>query len=98
MDKETFLTRITEIGSCEDDVRRRELLADLQNESSSIFDRNSELEASNNKLTEDNESLRSANMKLFLQIGDHHTPTPEPEEQKSKREFKDLFNEKGMLI
>lgn len=98
MDKETFLTRITEIGTCEDDVRRRELLSDLQNESTSIFDRNSELEGNNQKLTKDNEKLREANMKLFLQIGDHKTPEADVEEPKTKREFKDLFNEKGMLI
>lgn len=98
MDKETFLSRITEIGTCEDDVRRRELLSDLQNESTSVFDRNIELEGMNKKLNDDNESLRSANMKLFLQIGDHKTPEEDHEEPKNKREFKDLFNEKGMLI
>ena len=98
MDKETFLSKITEIGTCEDDVRRRELLADLQNESTSLFDRNSELEASNKQYSDDNEKLRSANMKLFLQIGDHETPEYEPKEEPKKLEFKDLFNEKGMLI
>lgn len=98
MDKETFLSRITEIGTCEDDVRRRELLAELQNESTSLFDRNSELEASNRQFSDDNEKLRSANMKLFLQVGDHKTPEYEPKEEQKKREFKDLFNEKGMLI
>lgn len=96
MDKVTFQTRISEIGTCEDDAQRRELLSQLQEEVNGDYDRMTELETTNSQLTSDNESLRSANMKLFLRIGDHKAPDKDSEEDgKEKREFKNLFNEKG---
>lgn len=97
MDKEQLIKTITDIGTCEDDVQRRELLATLQEEVVKDYDIMSDLTAKNTQLSNDNESLRSANMKLFLRVGDHSQKnlddgaTPPP----PKREFKDLFNEKG---
>ena len=97
MDKVTFQSKISEIGTCEDEATRRELLTQLQEEVNGDYDRLSELENTNSQLTSDNESLRSANMKLFLRVGDHKAPEKDPliEDKNEKREFKNLFNEKG---
>ena len=96
MDKVTFQRRISEIGTCEDEATRREMLTQLQEEVNGDYDRLDNLEATNTQLTADNESLRSANMKLFLRIGDHKAPEEDTlEDKKEKREFKNLFNEKG---
>jgi len=97
MDKTEFNNKITAIGSCEDDTQRRELLAQLLEEGSSDYDRLTELETSVDTLKQDNEDLRSANMKLFLRVGDSKKPTKDEtdDEPPVKREFKNLFNEKG---
>lgn len=95
MDKTTLISKITEIGTCEDEATRRELLTQLQEEAGSDYDRLAQLETDNTNLTNDNESLRSANMKLFLRVGESRTPEDEIDPPKTKREFKDLFNEKG---
>ena len=96
MDKEQFNTLIKEIGTCEDDSQRRGLLAQLQEQMSPNFDRMTELEASNEKLNQDNESLRSTNMQLFLRIGDHDGDKNKGgETPPEKKDFKDLFDEKG---
>ena len=55
MDKDTLISRITEIGTCEDEAHRRELLTQLQDEASADYDRMTELETSNSNLTNDNE-------------------------------------------
>lgn len=97
MDKEQFLSKITEIGACEDDVARRELLAQLQEDAGKDYDEMASLRQTNETLSTDNETLRSANMKLFLRVGEQRTQekNPELEKDKEKREFKNLFNEKG---
>ena len=96
MDKITVQNKIKEIGTCEDETQRRELLTQLEEAVSSDYDRLTELETTNETLNSDNESLRSANMKLFLRVGDHKAGGTDPiEEPKEKREFKNLFNEKG---
>lgn len=97
MDKVTFQSKISEIGTCEDETTRRELLAQLQEEVNGDYDRLTDLETTNSQLTSDNETLRSANMKLFLRIGDHKAQNNGSfeDEPKDKREFKNLFNEKG---
>lgn len=98
MDKQEFLNKITEIGSCEDEVSRRELLTELSDEGTKLFDRNAELDSSNRQLSDDNEKLRSANMKLFLKVGESRQPEADPDTQPTeKRKFSDLFNEKGGL-
>jgi len=97
MDKEQLIEKIKTIGSCENDSNRLELLAQLQEEAVQDYDKLSDLEQKNVQLTSDNESLRSANMKLFLRIGEKPAPEKDPEDDKPKREFKNLFNEKGAL-
>ena len=96
MDKEQFNSLIAQIGTCEDDAQRRELLAQLQESGSSDYDKITELETKNNQLNQDNETLRSANMQLFLRIGDHKEKQKDDgSDEPKKRDFKDLFNEKG---
>lgn len=102
MDKLEFQNKIKEIGACENDATRRELLTQLQEACEPDYDRITNLETENNTLKNDNETLRSANMKLFLRVGEHKSQdeidklkgkdTP-PE----KREFKNLFDEKGNI-
>lgn len=100
MNKETFLERIKEIGTCEDDVKRREILSDVSTEIEKIYDDYDLLKTSNDKYIKDNETLREANMKLFLKVGEtkkiNETPTFN-EPPKDKLKFEDLFNEKGEL-
>lgn len=103
MDKEQFLELISQAGVCEDEAQRREILTQLSEQSEKLFDTNSELETANKKYEADNENLRSANMKLFLRVGEQKSGQEyfknstglEPEREKLK--FEDLFNEKGMI-
>ena len=102
MEKQDFLNRITEIGSCDDDVKRRELLAQLSEEASKDYDALNSLTETNETLKNDNETLRSANMKLFLRVGEEKTDdvrvkneTGVDGKKNEKRSFDDLFNEKG---
>jgi hypothetical protein len=99
MDKEQFLSSITEIGSLEDIAEVRAKLTELSDDVSNIFDLNSEVSEKVTKLEEDNEKLRSANMQLFLKVGSQKKPediTPDPKPE--PRSFKNLFNEKGEII
>lgn len=102
--KQEFLDKITAIGTCEDDVERRTLLAELSDEGAKIFDDFDEVTALNTKYMEDNERIRAANMELFLQVGQkkdqqevkkERTGVDDTPEEKLK--FEDLFDEKGGL-
>lgn len=105
MTKDEFLNEIKTIGSSEDPANMRAMLAELQNKVSSDYDA---LETSQNevtRLTNDNESLRAANMKMFLSIGETKSDAEIRKgdtgsvgsEPKPPRKFEDLFNEKGGL-
>lgn len=104
MQKQDFLNKITEIGKCEDDVTRRELLAQLSDEASKDYDNLATLTETNATLTNDNETLRQANMKLFLRVAEEKDPdgkrkdeTGIDDKKTEKRSFDNLFNEKGGL-
>lgn len=111
MDKAQLLKMIKDVGTCEDDVQRRTMLAELNDEVSNLFDDREtlktdkeSLEASNEQYKTDNETLRQANMKLFLRVGSDKTDKQQKEDSTgiktpdvSKRSFDDLFNEKGGL-
>lgn len=104
MKKEDFINRITEIGTCTDDVNRRELLTQLREEVEKDYDNLSSLEETNKNLSNDNETLRDANMKLFLRVGAEKTDDEHKEDktgvkggEKEKRSFDNLFDEKGAL-
>lgn len=102
MGKDEVLKRLQEIGTLDDDVKRREVLTEVTEEVTSIYDQASQLttDVENNK--KEIEKLREANMKLFLKVGEVKTKEQRMEEEglekdKDPRKFEDLFNEKGMI-
>ena len=102
MTKEEFEAMIQEIGTTEDEAQRRTLLANLQNETGSIFEENTTLQNSNKELTESVKNLQSENYKLFTQIGSKTPAEAEKgfsgeEPPKEKLKFEDLFDENGGL-
>lgn len=111
MDKAELLKIIKDIGTCEDEVQRRTMLAEVSDEVSTIFDERetlqtdkASLEKAKEQYKNDNETLRQANMKLFLRVGNDKTEQQKKEDatgiktpDESKRSFEDLFNEKGGL-
>lgn len=98
MEKDKFIEKIQQIGTCEDEVERRTLLTQLSEEACGDYDLITQLQETNATLTKDNEKLREANMQMFLRIGEKKEPEtiPQPVE-KPKPKFEDLFNEKGGL-
>lgn len=105
MNKQDFLDKLKSIGTSEDEVERRTMLGELTDEVTRIYDENSNLVESNKSYQDDNEKLRSANMELFLRIGDNKSPQEQQqddtgikEDKVEPRKFKDLFDEKEMKI
>lgn len=108
MDKDTFLSRITEIGTVSDDVERRRLLTEVSDEVSKVFDNidtlNGSIASLNEELTkskEENERTLQENMRLFLRVEEQKS-TKEVEKQKTgiegepeKLSFDDLFKKEG---
>ncbi len=77
MDKETFLSKILEVGTITDDVERRTLLTEISDEVSKVYDDmdglNTTIDSLKTNLTKTNENLEKAqaeNMKLFLRVGE----------------------------
>lgn len=100
MNVEDILKQITDIGTLDDDIERRSQLASLSEHITEVCDLSSKLTEQNETLKNENEKLRSANMQLFLQIGEKKTPeqvNPPSTEPTKKLSFDDLFNEKGEL-
>ena len=96
MEKEEILSKLDEIGTCEDDVTRRTLLTEIRDNVSEVFDSNVDLTEKNSKLTTENERILGENMKLFLRVGEVREPEkPHKEEPKEKRSYENLFDEKG---
>jgi len=82
-----------------------EILTNLSNDYDQMLTASETANSNVAKLTQDNESLRATNMKLFLQVGS--VPKGEPEkatdnegnaDEDKPLPFTDLFNEKGELI
>ena len=100
MTKQEFLDQITEIGKQEDAAQMRTMLATLSDDVSAVYDENENLTKQNQTFAQDNESLRSANMKLFLQVGEQRKqddPQPEPPKPQ-KMSFEALFDDKGNIM
>lgn len=102
MEKAEVLEAIKNIGTCEDEVERRNLLASLTDEVTKVFDENDTLTSKNKELDEKNKKLYEANMDLFTRIPvdkDANTrlkdETGVKNEGTEKRKFEDLFDEKG---
>lgn len=103
MKRQEFIDKLKEIGTCDDDVQRRTMLADLETEVSKDYDNLETLTTTNATLTEDNEKLRKANMDLFLHMGkpsgenNNHNGNNNNVNTDKKRTFSNLFDEKGEL-
>lgn len=102
--KDEFLKLITDIGQCEDDVERRNMLATLSEEVTKDYDTLDTLTSDNETLKTEREKLRQANMELFLKVGHVKDPNKTKEDEtgikeneNEKKSFNDLFNEKGDL-
>ena len=78
-----------------------EALATLTSDYEQTLTQHETAQADVQRLTSDNEALRSANMQLFLKVGNTNptTPptTPPEQEEENTLSFADLFNEKGEL-
>ena len=74
MDKEIFIEKIKEAGLCEDMVKVRGILAEIQDEVSKVYDESLTMSETLKKNEEDMESLRQANMDLFKKIGSQEKP------------------------
>lgn len=102
MERDEVIKLLKDIGTCEDDVQRREYLTSLTDTVESLYESTEKLTAHEKELAEDNEKLRAANMKLFLKVGSKTEEEADrdrtgKEEEKKPRRFEDLFNEKGGL-
>lgn len=94
MDKDSFIKALTDIGTCEDDVTRRTMLSEFQQEYTVLFDDIEKLTKDNENLVADNEAVRQANMKLFLSMGEKSEPQTKPEtttREKIEKSFTDLY-------
>lgn len=80
MDKNSFIEKINEIGSIEDNVERLNKLTDLKEEMSKVFDDKTGLETEittlKESITKKDEEILKANkyaMDMFLKVGEQKT-------------------------
>lgn len=98
MTKEEFNAALTEIGTCEDEVKRNGLIADLMESGGKIYDDHAAAVQQRDQFAVSNEELRAENKRLFLRVGDHQEPAaPASQPNTQKRSFADLFDNKGGL-
>lgn len=104
MKKEEFDEKIQEIGKLEDVADIRVKLAELSDDMTEAFSSLDSLKETSEKLTSENEKLRSANMELFLRVGANKSEEEIKEETIGKEEkepeprrFEDLFDGNGNL-
>ena len=104
MDKNVFIEKIKEIGTCEDTIKVRTLLTELSDDVSKVFDSLDESTSKIEELTKtidanntDMDDLRKANMELFKRVGsntnDEATQNLGLEPEKEKLKFEDLFKQ-----
>lgn len=105
MDKETFESKIKEIGALESAEEMRAGLVELTNGLSDMFDANASLTEQHEADIKEMEAIRQANMKLFTQLGSQKTPQQQTEDQTGlkqetveRRKFDALFDDKGDFI
>lgn len=100
MDKETFEAKIKELGSLESAEEMRAGLAELSEGINPIFEANANLTTQHESDVIEMEKIRSANMKLFTQLGSQKTPQQTIEEQtglkqeesQPRRKFEDVLD------
>lgn len=96
MTKEEYTERLQAIGTEADETQRRALIASLIDDGGADYDSFATVTEERDRLRGDNETLREANMELFLRVGSKNKPDPKPgDPPKEKPKFEDLFNEKG---
>lgn len=97
MNKAEFTERLHAIGTEENEVQRRELIAQL------IEDGGNDYDAHETAVTERDEALQHVgelqleNKRLFTRIGVKQDTDPDPDKPPEKRTFANLFNDKGGL-
>lgn len=100
MDKESFEQKIKELGTLESAEEMRAGLAELAEGINPVFDANANLTEQHESDVIEMEKIRSANMKLFTQLGSQKTPTQTIEEQtglkqeesQPRRKFEDVIS------
>ena len=108
MDRDSFMAKIQEIGTCEDATDRISLLTALTDEVGKIYDNVDSLNATITSLNETTakdkeqiDKLQQANMDLFKRVGLNKTPEEISqnatgiEQEPVKRKYEDLFKEGG---
>ena len=108
MDKETFLSKIKGVGSCEDDVQRRKLLTEIEEEIVKVYDNTDLLKTTNETLTntikeKDNkiQEVQGYNMELWLKLDSQKSEKEvsrditgiEKEPEKTYKSYDELANE-----
>ena len=85
-------------------ARASELLTTLSDDYDQTLTASEQAATNVQNLTNDNENLRKANMKLFLRVGETEKETHKEEDKSDETDeakpipFESLFNEKGELI
>lgn len=99
MTREEVMSALTEIGTCEDAAQRRQLITNVTEAVTGVFDSNDTLTSANTKHEADIKKLQEYNMQLFLKVGGQQ-PKPQqqtPEPQKDTLTYENLFDEKGEI-
>lgn len=98
MNKAEFTQRCQEIGTCENESERRDLLAQLIEDAGADYDDHAAAVVARDQAQADIEQLQAENKRLFLRIGTKTEPEEDPNKKPpEKRTYKNLFNEKGEL-
>lgn len=82
-----------------DDGTITSLLSELSDDYATLLTQIDETNLRNEKLTKDNDSLRDANMRLFLKVegADEKASQPETSESDDPKTYENLFDENGEL-
>jgi predicted nuclease with TOPRIM domain len=92
MDKDLFIEKIKEAGLCEDMVKVRGILAEIQDEVTKVYDESLTMSETLKKNEEDMESLRKANMDLFKKIGSQEKPNETGIKQEEPKVYESYEN------
>lgn len=100
MTRQEHTERLQQIGQCQDEGERTELIAQLIEDGGADYDSLASVTADRDRLLNENDSLRASNNRLLLRVGTHQgseNPTPNNPNNPNteKKKFEDLFDEKG---
>ena len=99
MKKEELQKLFKEIGECSSIEDARSKIVDAQKEVEKDYDEHETILAERDSLKTDNENLRQANMKLFLQVGSKEDPEDKGKQDPADEDLKyeNLFNDDGTI-